>query len=297
MVTRSPLVASSAQEAETDLRERFQSLGYLYFPGYLETGDCENLLGQIVDCLAPHVQFAPGSREPVLRGEPFFETDPVWDAVYPRIQSLYDFHHFFHRAPLQALMRALVGDEVFVYPMKMGRVATPRKIGYETPPHQDAHSHQGGPTMAGIWVALHDVREGMGRLQLLPGSHKRGVRPVFEAEGVGGVQCEIYPNETEWHVSDVAQGDVILFHACCVHRAEPNTSEQSVRISVDTRFCDYGAPVFVNNLEPHHGWRIDGLDWGAIYRDWRDESLQFYWRGYPNFTDQLMHAPSLATAK
>ena len=71
-------------------------------------------------------------------------------------------------------MQILVGEQVFVYPMKMGRIATPKKIGYETPPHQDAHSHQAGPTMAGIWVALHDVEEGMGRLKLLPGSHRGG---------------------------------------------------------------------------------------------------------------------------
>ncbi len=143
--------------------------------------------------------------------------------------------------------------------------------------------------MAGIWVALHDVSAGMGRLQLLPGSHKQGVRKVLQAEGVGGVQCEIFPEENQWHVSDVGQGDVILFHACCVHRAEPNTSENAVRVSVDTRFCDYGAPVFVSNLEPHHGWRIQTLDWSAIYADWHDTGLQYYWRDYPNLTRELMY--------
>ena len=130
-------------------------------------------------------------------------------------------------------------------------------------------------------VALHDASEGMGRLKLLPGSHKHGVRKVFEAEGVGGVQCEIYPGEDVWHVSDVEQGDVIIFDSCCVHKAEPNTSEDAVRISIDTRFCDYGAPVFISNLEPHHGWRIDGFDWQSIYRGWQDPALQYYWRDYP----------------
>jgi len=205
------------------------------------------------------------------------------------MQSQYDFHNFFHQQDIQALMQAVAGDEVFVYPMKMGRIATPRKIGYETPPHQDAHSHQAGPTMAGIWVALHDVEEGMGRLKLLPGSHKQGVRKVLQADGVGGVQCEIYPGEDSWHVSNVEQGDVIVFHSCCVHRAEPNTTQDTVRISIDTRFCDYGAPVFVTNLEPHHGWRIDDLDWPHIYRGWKDDALKFYWRDYPGLTRELVH--------
>lgn len=99
----------------------------------------------------------------------------------------------------------------------------------------------------------------------------------------------INPDEEVWHVSDVEQGDVIIFHSCCVHKAEPNTTEETVRISIDTRFCDYGAPVFVTNLEPHHGWRIEGLDWPGVYEGWNDAALQFYWRDYPQLSSELVH--------
>ena len=280
------LIVSAAGEPVQVLQQRFQELGYLYFPRYIAAEKCQQLLTKFMQSLAPHISFDKERDVPVLNGEPFFETDPVWDEVYPKMQSLYDFHQFFHEDDVQQLMQILVGQEVFVYPMKMGRIATPRKLGFETPPHQDAHSHQAGPTMAGIWVALHDAREGMGRLKLLPGSHKRGVRKVFQAEGVGGVQCEVFPEEEAWHVSDVERGGVILFHSCCVHKAEPNTSADEVRISIDTRFCDYGAPVFTLNLQPHHGWRIDGFDWDSIYEDWDDPSLQYYWQDYPDiFSD------------
>ena len=112
---------------------------------------------------------------------------------------------------------------------------------------------------------------------------------MFEAEGVGGVQCEIFPEEDTWHVSNVTQGDVIIFHSCCVHKAQPNTAEKSARLSIDTRFSDYGAPVFVTNLEPHHAWRIEELDWDYIYKNWSDESLQYYWKDYPDIFDQLRY--------
>ena len=285
-----PLIESRATETRAKLQARFQEFGYLYFPRYVEQAKCAGLLQQFLARLSPHIQQAENPGTLVLRGEPFSESDRIWDQVYPRLQSLHDFHNFFHEEDLQQLMRKLVGEDVFVYPMKMARIATPRKLGYETPPHQDAHSHQAGPTMAGIWVALHDVNEGMGRLKLLPHSHKGGVRKVFKAKGVGGVQCEIYPGEDVWHVSDVKQGDVIIFHSACVHKAESNTSVDSVRISIDTRFCDYGAPVFSTNLEPHHGWRIEGLDWKNIYRDWGDRQLAFYWKDYPNLTSELRQA-------
>jgi ectoine hydroxylase-related dioxygenase (phytanoyl-CoA dioxygenase family) len=277
-----PFIESRADEAPDVLRRRFQEQGYLLLKRAVAADACQALLDEIIAELQPHLQYAPGSAYPILNGEPFFETDAVWDEVYPRVQKLERFHRFFHTPRLLELMSIVAGEQVFVYPMKMARIATPRKIGYETPPHQDAYSHHAGPTMAGIWVALHDVDASMGRVTVLPGSHKGGVRKVFAAEGVGGIQCEIYEHETEWHVSDFARGDVLIFHSAMVHKAQPNTAQTRARISVDTRFCDYGAPVFSTNLEPHHGWRIPGLDWEAIYRDWDQSDLKYYWRNYPN---------------
>jgi ectoine hydroxylase-related dioxygenase (phytanoyl-CoA dioxygenase family) len=275
-------VVSSILEDQATLQARFQELGYLFIKGYVAQQQCKLMLAAIVKELAPYVGFDAAARKPILEGQPFFETDNTWDEVYPRIQSLESFHSFFHDSHIQSLMETVSGKEVFVYPIKMARISTPGKIGYETPPHQDAHSHHAGPTMAGIWVALHDVNQAMGRVKVLAGSHKGGVRPVFQAEGVGGVQCEIFPDEDNWHVSDFEQGDVLIFHSCCVHKAEPNTTDQDVRISIDTRFCDFGAPVFSTNLEPHHGWRIDGLDWDSIYKNWQQVDYQYYWKDYPN---------------
>ncbi|WP_439102067.1 phytanoyl-CoA dioxygenase family protein [Congregibacter sp.] len=275
-----PFTRSRFDEPPEDLQARFHQEGYLYLPRALSSV-VEPLLNDMLAVLAPHIHWDQTLATPVLAGEPFFESDPLWDAVYPEVQALESLHRLFHDEEAQRLMTLVAGEETFVYPMKMARIAAPRKIGFETPPHQDAFSHHAGPTMAGIWVALHDAEESMGRLTILPGSHERGVRPVFEARGVGGVQCEIYPDETLWHVSDVSAGDVIIFHSQTVHRAQPNLDGQRVRLSVDTRFCDYGAPVFATNLEPHHGWRIPRLDWEYVYRHWRSNDLHYYWRDYP----------------
>ena len=282
MTTTSDFTLSSLEDSQADLDARMARDGYLLLKRAVPAMHCDTLREDMLAQLSPYITVESDSEIPVLQGDPFFETDEVWDEVYPRIQCLESFHRFFHQPWMLDIMSRVAGDNVFVYPMKMARIATPRKIGYETPPHQDAHSHHAGPTMAGIWVALHDVDETMGRVQVLPGSHKRGVRPVFEAQGVGGVQCEIYEDETEWHVSNFEKGDVLIFNSRTVHRAEPNTNASRARLSVDTRFCDYGAPVFSTNLEPHHGWRIEGLDWDAIYGGWQSGEGQYYWRSYPH---------------
>ena len=273
-----PYVVSSLDEDTRVLRERFNDWGYLYIKRYIPLLDCERLLDAVLLACDPYIRRnAPSS--PHLEGEPFFETDPVWDEIYPKIQSLEAFHTFFHQQHVLNLMETVTGAPVFVYPMKMARISTPGKIGFETPPHQDAHSHHAGPTMAGFWVPLHDVSEPMGRVKVLPKSHKLGVRPVFNTQGVGGIQCEIFPEEATWHVSDVEAGDVLIFHSCTIHKAEPNTTSEAVRISVDTRFCDHGAAVFSTNLDPHHGWRIEGLDWPSIYSGWQNSQYQYYWPG------------------
>lgn len=282
------LIISQIEESATTLRERFQYYGYLYFKNYVAAEKCDSLLQEFLDVLQPYIGFDEVNKYPLLNGEPFFETDSIWDVIYPKMQALESFHAFFHEPDIHQLMQTVVNDEVFVYPMKMARIATPKKQGYETPPHQDAHSHQAGPTMAGIWVALHDMTAEMGRLQILPYSHKQGVRQIFQAQGVGGIQCEIFQHETTWHVSDYSKGDVILFHSCCVHKSEPNTADKASRMSVDTRFCNYGAPVFVTNFEPHHGWRIDSLTWESIYRNWKSKELQYYWNDYPDIFSTLI---------
>ncbi|MFT5580720.1 MAG: ectoine hydroxylase-related dioxygenase (phytanoyl-CoA dioxygenase family) [Paraglaciecola psychrophila] len=276
------LVVSALQEDRLLLQERFQHYGYLYFKQAAAAAKCEALLEDFYRQLSPYIVSDKQTGLPLCQGAGFAETDAIWDEVYPKMQSLEAFHSFFHQHDMLDVMGIVAGDEVFVYPMKMARISTPGMIGHETPPHQDGHSHNAGPRMAGVWVALHDIDQRTGRLKLLPGSHKNGIRPVHQTQGVGGISCEIYPQETCWHVSDVARGDVILFHSAMVHKAEPNRSEHSARMSIDTRFCDYGAPVFSTNLEPHHGWRIEGFDWDSIYRNWQRSTLQHYWRDYPN---------------
>ena len=275
-------VVSRLTETDDLLRSRLDRDGYLLLKGAVAAEHCDNLRNDLLSVLSPHVGFDEDLGKPVLTGEPFYESDPLWDEVYPRVLNLESFHRFFHSPQMLDMMSRLAGKDAWVYPIKMARIATPKMLGYETPPHQDAYSHHAGPTMAGVWVALHDVDSTMGRVKVLPGSHKGGVRKVFEAQGVGGVQCEIYDHETLWHVSDFEKGDVLIFNSATVHRAEPNTSESKVRLSVDTRFCDYGAPVFSTNLAPHHGWRIPGLDWEAIYRDWKSTDQQYYWKSYPH---------------
>ena len=126
---------------------------------------------------------------------PFYETDATWDEVYPQSAEAGVLPPVSSTSPwMLDIMARIQGCEPWVYPIKMARIATPANA-WATKPHRTRTPTltTAGPTMAGVWVALHDVDASMGRVTLvLPGSHKGGVRKVFQAQGVGGVQCEIY---------------------------------------------------------------------------------------------------------
>ena len=116
------LLASGGDEPDAVLRARFAEYGYLYFPAFVAGDQCDALLEDILASTAPFI--APGEPGPQLAGEPFFETDPAWDRVYPEVQSLERFHRFFHTPEMLALQRRIVDAEPFVYPMKMARIST-----------------------------------------------------------------------------------------------------------------------------------------------------------------------------
>ena len=92
----SEFFASVTQDDRT-LRERFAQDGYLFLKKAVATAHCDALLQDLLNVLSPYVDFDPAQNKPVLTGEPFYETDSVWDEVYPRVQKLESFHRFFHQ--------------------------------------------------------------------------------------------------------------------------------------------------------------------------------------------------------
>src|SRR5210317_2182727 len=113
MSENQPLVVSRVDEEHVELQRRFQEYGYLYFKKAIAAEKCSHLLQCFLRQLRPHIGYDQRSGKPLLTGEPFFETDPIWDEVYPKMQSLYDFHNFFHQEDVQRLMQSIVGENIF----------------------------------------------------------------------------------------------------------------------------------------------------------------------------------------
>jgi hypothetical protein len=61
-----------------------------------------------------------------------------------------------------------------------------------------------------------------------------------------------------------------------VHKGVPNHSNK-LRMSMDVRYQLVSEPFNIDNANP------DGqpLSWDEVYRDWRSDSLKYYWQRLP----------------
>lgn len=117
---------------------------------------------------------------------------------------------------------------------------------HRLPAHQEWSNMQGSYDGCVVWAPLVDVTPEMGRLQVVPGSHARGLLPFSEDA------ANDYPLRTDDHALSeetftevyVPPGEVLLFSAFLVHRSGVNRSDRA-RITVNFRFNNADDPGFV----------------------------------------------------
>lgn len=123
-----------------------------------------------------------------------------------------------------------------------------------------------------MWTPILDCPIGSGTLELLPRSHKNGVRPFRPSAQNGGLETICGPDE-EWVTGDMRPGDLLIFGCLTVHRGAPNIS-RTLRLSVDFRFQPLSEPACANGFESGS----DAENWDTIYSRWTTDSLKYYWR-------------------
>lgn len=101
-------------------------------------------------------------------------------------------------------------------------------------PHQDAHYVRTLGEFVTVWVPLGDCPARLGPLAVWPGSHRRGLRPHHGVGIVdGGVDVD---DEAVWHTADFTIGDALVLTRHVIHRALPNASAHTLRLSMDLRY-------------------------------------------------------------
>ncbi len=117
---------------------------------------------------------------------------------------------------------------------------------HRLPAHQEWSNMQGSLDGAVAWMPLVPVSPDMGRLQVVPGSHRRGLLP-FGKDETKDYPLSIAPdkvNDVEFVEVDVPLGGALIFSAFLIHRSGTNRSDK-VRLTVNFRYNNAAEPTFI----------------------------------------------------
>lgn len=117
-------------------------------------------------------------------------------------------------------------------------------------PHQDFPSVQGSLDGVIAWLPLVDVDRSNFPLEIIPGSHLRGLLPMINrGESTWEVDPNYY-NDNEFFPVEVEAGDVIFMSIFMIHRSSMNGGTGRFRLAMSTRFDNASEPTFIERAYP-----------------------------------------------
>jgi hypothetical protein len=114
---------------------------------------------------------------------------------------------------------------------------------YGTEAHQDWSSTQGSLDCITVWVAMTDCAIGNFPLEVIPGSHKQGLRDGK----VNGSVLEIESDDKDFVPLECKAGDVIFMSGFLIHRTGKG---DGFRFAISQRFDNAAEPTFIERGYP-----------------------------------------------
>ncbi len=145
------------------------------------------------------------------------------------------------------LVESMIGPEILSHPQfncqaKMPGEEISKQLWHQDLAYLDAEAEE--TPMVNVWIPLVDATKENGCLEVIPASHKTGLKPHGRLSPVGK-RTKFFADE---HLPPgrvvacpIRRGGAIVFHPRLVHRSRPNRS-QGIRWSVDIRFSDAEMP-------------------------------------------------------
>jgi ectoine hydroxylase-related dioxygenase (phytanoyl-CoA dioxygenase family) len=119
---------------------------------------------------------------------------------------------------------------------------------HKTPIHQDWRSVQGSLDGLSIWLPLFDVGINDYPLEVISGSHRRGLLPsVDDAFGHRVADGEV--DEADFSPMFLRRGDAVFFSGFLIHRTGAQGGN-NVRIALSYRYNNAAEPSFVARNYP-----------------------------------------------
>ncbi len=289
-----PSTSSTQPPLSADERAAFAREGYVIACGVLSADDLAPVhaeLSAAIDAKARALH-AAGQLADLHVDEPFSRRFGFLMAQNPAIQHGFDVNQlrgpalfrFLHAPRLLDAVEQLIGGEITCNPIQHVRAKPPQhqtadanKGYFSVPWHQDSGvtiAEADASDILTTWIALVDVDESMGPVQVLPGVHRGGHLDHDAGEGYGtAIRAALLPRVAP--VKCLMQaGDVLIMHRHCPHHSTPNRSDRC-RWSLDLRYHVTGhnsgrpwQPEFV--VRSRSGTHPVMADHAAWDRRWRE---------------------------
>lgn len=114
-------------------------------------------------------------------------------------------------------------------------------------PHQDWRSGQGSLDSVVIWFPLVPADKDLGSIQVMPGSHVRGLLKADTSGYQGGIMEEL--NQDDFVQTELEVGDAVVFSTLLIHQSGLNSTDL-IRWSVQFRFNNLDEPTFIQRAYP-----------------------------------------------
>jgi phytanoyl-CoA hydroxylase len=153
--------------------------------------------------------------------------------AYRKIQELeHDplFLAYMERPCFRDICRRVYGPETPIASFRAMFMNKPAHQGTLLPWHQDRWTHLDRDPQITVWTALDPATVANGCVQIIPGSHKRGlINPSHPSAFLTEAQTERHTRDADIHYLELEAGEVALLHNWLLHRSDTNTTPLSRR--------------------------------------------------------------------
>lgn len=115
-------------------------------------------------------------------------------------------------------------------------------------PHQDWSTSQGSLDTVTVWIPLVNVDRGLYPLQVIGGSHTKG---LWRGQH-NGLYCEVEQSlckDSDFVSVEVEPGDVVFMSGFTVHRSGPGL-RKGVRLACSVRYDNMSEPTYIERVYP-----------------------------------------------
>lgn len=124
-----------------------------------------------------------------------------------------------------------------------------KKVYHKVDAHQDWRSMQGSLNSVVIWIPLMNIDKRLGALEVLPGSHLKGLKTEEMQSGFGMVNLSS-EEKKELISVELNAGDALIFSSFLIHQSGNNVSDEP-RWSCHFRYNDLEDLSFIDRGYAH----------------------------------------------